>query len=168
MSVRPRFYTDVKFQYLLDDSSSSDMAVDGSDTPIPFYSFPGTTVPIGIMRVLFYIVDDQIAPSKFGGDSALSEETGLRIELVNSNDSVAVDFLGGFSIKNNADWTLLAGPDSMIHPAAGNDLLSIRWTIAGGLNGILQLRPGQRLKVTVRGDLTRLVTFRGFVQGCTI
>lgn len=149
------------------NGSSFDMAVQGSSgTPINF----DVTAPEGdsdlctVRRVCAYITDGVTTPAKFGGLSALAN--GLRIVVLDANGKEALDFLEGESIKTNMDWGLLTGVDSTIRPAAGDDGIPHRWTLANAVGEPgLELEPGQIFRVIVQDDLRELTEFRMFAQG---
>jgi hypothetical protein len=134
------------FEFLR-DGSSRDMKVDGSVTPVNF------------------IEDGNIAPSKFGGVSALSN--GCLIKALDTDGSTVIkDFMDGETIKTHWELALLAGVDVEVDAGAGDDVVPIRWTIAKA-GATLLLETSQRIRFTVQDDLTNLSNFYAMVQGKT-
>jgi hypothetical protein len=156
------------FKYLA-DSDVVDMSA-SSDTSKTFEY----TVPAGknfyLQRVNFVIVDGSITPAKFGGLSALTN--GLKIQVLSSAGAEVIDFTDGQNIKTNSDFALLAGVDSIIRPAAGDDMFPVRWTIdkAGDLKaekGNFIMGPLSVFRITVQDDLSGITLFKAMIQGVT-
>jgi hypothetical protein len=137
-----------------------EMNVNGSITP----SSHRYTVPAGkrtyVYRINLIILDASITASKFGGLGALS--IGITIKAKDSDDVLLLDFLDGQTIKNNAEFCLLAGTDMKIGP--GTDSISIRWTIDKA-GGSLILESGEYLEILVQDDLIGLTSFQAMLQG---
>jgi hypothetical protein len=130
----------VYFELFRNSSLSADMNVDGSVTPVVFEVV--ATQRIYVQRVNFEIVDGSITPTKFAGLTALTN--GVLVRIVDSDDNVLKDFLDGETIKQNSDWSLLAGSDVPITAAAGDDELPIRWTVSKGTGDALELSDGEK------------------------
>lgn len=147
------------------DSDSTDMVVDGSSTAVNFdVVHPGGKDPVVIHRIMVKMIDGSITELSFGGISALSN--GLRIVVYDTQSNTEVaDFLPGDAITRNYDWTTLAGNDQIVEPAAGDDVLKVRWTIELGLGDGLLLRPTEVLRVIVQDALAGISEFSMSYQG---
>ena len=159
MSVFP---TQVWFSFF-NNSGSNDLNVDGSSTPVHF-DVEGDE-SCGLYRVTASLVNSGLRPTRFGGLTELVN--GITIKLVDSVGATILDFLDGVSIKKDADWTFLTGVDGIIIASAGDDHLSIRWTISKGIGDILRLTTGEKIRITVNDNLTSITEFRAFAQGVT-
>ncbi len=148
----------------LDDSS--DMTVNGAVTAVMFeYTVPlGSTVELN--RINIDIVDGGIGYGEFAGlGSDLSK--GIKLEIIDPDGAtVLLDFTDSNPIKSNAQWTHLAGTDTVAIVAAGDDLLPIRWTIVKtGSGEPMVLNGGEIFRLTVQDDLTTISHFEGMLQG---
>lgn len=141
-----------------------DMDTDSDVTPSVFeYQVPaGKTFKHE--RINFEIVDGSIAPNSFGGVAG-PLTNGCLFEIIDDDGSTQLlDFTGGLPIARNADFSLLAGVDTVITPAAGDDHLPIRFTVAKAGAPML-LTVGQRIRWTNRDDISGITVFRAMVQG---
>ncbi len=136
-----------------------------SSTPGIFIVSPSTVyAPAGVMihRVTMSFIDTNIRPDRFAGQTAST--AGVKVEVTTSTGGVLLDFLDGETIKNNGDWALLTGTDATVVPAAGDDALPIRWTIA--LSGVpLLLKQGHQLRVTVQDASSGITQWKAMAQG---
>ena len=117
-----------------------------------------------IVRILPTIIDGSITITKFGGISALTN--GVLVKAYDKNGAEVLDFMDGQTIKTNACWGCLAGVDTVIENAAGDDAFGVRWTIAKGMtpDGI-QLYSGESIRFTIQDNLAALTDFKAMVQG---
>ena len=118
----------------------------------------------GLSQPLYHWVLDRVG-GRTGLASALTN--GIVVEVVNGSGSTATqlfDFTDGQNIKTNENWTLLSGTDAVATPAAGDDALPIRWTLAKS-GSSLYLKPGHRIRFTLQDDLTGISSMRAMVQG---
>ena len=77
---------------------------------------------------------------------------------------VVKDFTVQKTIKINADWINLTGPDEFIDAAAGDDIHGFRWTLGRmGMHGYLNA--GEKFIVTVQDSLAALTTLNMNLQG---
>ena len=146
----------------LDNSSSIDMNIDGSVTPVPF-DYVATT-DVLIARSNIYIIDANPTPVQFGGIAALTN--GLLIQVLDASLNALKTFSAQEPIVSNADFVGLAGTDVSFAIGAGTDSVAVRWTMnrmTGGPGMIL--RAGHRFRVLVRDDLTGITTFHWTIQG---
>lgn len=124
-------------------------------------------VPTGqtlrLARVNFELVDGAMQVNRFGGIATLAN--GCLFRIVNVGGSVTLlDFTNGVPIQRNADFAPLAGVDSIIQQAAGDDMLPVRFSIFKAGAPML-IGAGQRVQWVNRDDLSGLTVFRAMVQG---
>lgn len=149
------------YKMLRNAADSIDMNVNGSVTAQIFYF----EAPKGcrLWRINFTLLDASVNPADFGGiTSGLTN--GCILRIVNQEGGLKLDYTDGVPIKQNADWALLAGVDSTITDAVGDDQLPIRFTFqrAGNVPHLDQL---DRIEFVIQDDLTALTKFRAMVQG---
>lgn len=141
------------------EDGSEKMAVDGSVNACHF-DIDRPEGPLLVGRCVFSIVDVGMNATTFGGLPRLLN--GLLVRVVDRNDAVIKDFLDGRAIRENSEWTLLAGVDAPIplEPPGMKVAFPIRWSLFHGLGGIpLHLSAGNKLRFTVQDDLTGLTSF---------
>ncbi len=117
-------------------------------------------------RINITIVDGAIRPGQFGGLGA-ALTNGCLFQIVDVGGGEVLDFTNGVPITFNAEFALLAGIDTVIHPVAGDDWLPIRFSIFKSGAPML-LPPGFRVRWTNRDDVSALTTFRMMVQGILV
>lgn len=157
--------TDLFFKNFATSSGLTDMRVVGASTNIFNFEVTPSTAKfqLAISRVNFVLVDGSIRYDKFGG-LAGALTNGLKVRVLDSSSAVLLDFLDGATIKTNADFGLLSGTDTIVHPAAGDDAVPIRWTIArSGAEVVLQ--QGERLQIQVTDGTSALTAFKAMAQG---
>jgi len=115
-----------------------------------------------LYRCNIHIIDGSIDPLDFGGIAG-SLTTGCIFTVTDSNGTVTQTF-GDWPLTNNASWSLLAGTDIDRDTGAGDDSLTVRWTLAKA-GAPLKLGAGESLNFTVRDDLTPLTQFHIMAQG---
>lgn len=155
------------FEFLrnpLDDDH--DMVVNGASVPVNFQYLVPSGKTAQISRLNFQIIDGGIGYNEFGGLGSVLTN-GLLIKVLDTDGTtVLIDFMDGETIKSNEDFNALAGVDTVTTPAAGDDQLAIRWTIARANDGgSMTLHEGQILRVTVQDDISALTKFQIMVQG---
>ena len=139
------------FKFFRTSSGISDMTLAGagSTSPITFFVEPSTANStkrnkhVALERVTLQMIDGGITPPKFGGITGSTK--GVYVQIQTSTGGLVFDFMDGDKIRTNQDWGLLAGVDDVLHPAAGDDGLHIRWTIQRGFGDAVLLKQGQRL-----------------------
>jgi hypothetical protein len=114
-------------------------------------------------RINITMLDGAMRPGQFGGLGA-ALTNGCLFQIVDVGGAEVLDFTDGVPITFNAEFALLAGVDTIIAPAAGDDWLPIRFTVAKAGAPML-LPPGFRIRWTNRDDVSGLTTFRMMVQG---
>ena len=154
------------FKFLRNAASSIDMNVDGSSTSVEFYWQVPTGRAVEIMRITIVMIDAAMGYTEFGGFASVLTN-GLKVEVKDANNTTLIDFFDGETIKSNEDFDTLSGGNSIIHPAAGDDALDVRWMISRAIPGTrgLTMDSGDKISVTVQDDLTGLVKFHWLVQG---
>ncbi len=153
------------FDQLKTSAGSADMVVDGSSTAVQFFYAPPPGKIALISRLIWDVVDGSMQVGRFGGLGALSN--GLKVELLDHNDNVILDFLAGMTIKTNYEWSHLAGSDALIQLAAGDDEMHVRWSIFK-TGAHLYLPPNRKIAMTVQDALAGLTHFESVVQGILV
>lgn len=160
------------FQMFETSSGNSEMAIVGttgsfrSTAPGIYFVTPSTAkAPKGVdvARVNIKMVDGSIRWDKFAG-LAGALTNGVKIEHISTGGATLFDFTDGHKIKINADFTLLAGVDSLIEPAAGDDALPIRWTLAKA-GKPFHLNQGQSLRITIEDATSTITSLEAMCQG---
>lgn len=116
-----------------------------------------------IERANINILDGSVDPVDFGGIAG-SLGTGVKVEIWDSKGTVLRDYCDGEPIKQNADWTGLAGVDVMHVTATGDDHLPIRWTLSKAGHGV-RMNAGESFVMTVQDNLGALAYFNVMLQG---
>lgn len=115
-------------------------------------------------RINLILVDASISPNDFGGISS-GLTNGCLFEIIATDGSTQVkSFTGLLPIKQNSDFTPLAGTDTPITELVGDDQLPIRFSVFKS-GAFMKLVAGQRIRWTNRDDLNALTKFRAMVQG---
>lgn len=111
-------------------------------------------------RINFSFSDGSIGVNDFAGIAG-GLANGCLFQIVGTDNSILLDFTDGAPIKQNFNFSLLAGIDVDIAP--GNDQLLIRFSIykAGAL---MRLAAGQKIRWTNRDDLSSITNFRAMAQ----
>jgi hypothetical protein len=160
------------FEFLkLNGTGSIEMDVDGT-TPQNFEYIVPTGFTFYLGRINFNIIDGAQAPTKFGGLGAVGTglTNGLLFQVLNPGLVVQEHFGTDINpIKFNYDFAALAGVDSIVFAAAGDDHFPVRWTIARASSGIPMCLPaGYRFRLIVRDDLQAITRFYAMAQGYLI
>lgn len=156
------------YEYLTRASDETiEMNIDGSGGAINFdYIVPAGTVFKNFMfsRINIVLVDGTIRWGQFGGlGSALAN--GLLFQVLDDNGVIQQHF--GTDVKPiqaNEDFIALAGIDSLLTPAAGDDALPVRFSIFKSGHRITMF-PNWIMRAVVQDNLTGLSAFRMMVQG---
>ena len=156
--ARPNF---LKFAFLT-NSSSIDMAVDGSSTAVTF-EFTVPNARFEWVRNVIRIEDGTITATGFGGLSSLTN--GITIQVI-ATDGVTVlqDFTGERAVKDHSHLASFAGIDVDRDAGAGEDVILVRWTVAKAWEAI-ELHKDEIIRVTVRDDLTGISSMDWMIQG---
>ena len=160
----PEFFLYKMLRNPLDDSP--EMSVDGSGTAVQFQYVVPSGKDVELHRFLFDLVDTAIKYGQFAG-IATELTNGVKIEIIDKDGTtVLLDFTDGHNIKSNSHWMHIAGIDSLIEPAAGDDALPIRFSVYKANGGAgMYLSEGRIIRVTVQDDLTSVSHFECTVQG---
>lgn len=158
--LHPKYYV---YEYLK-DGSDPEMNVDGTTPASYIYTVPPGAL-FELMRINMMIVDGGIGWGEFGGLAA-SLTNGVTCEILDASSNQVLDFTGGQNIKNNEDFTALAGVDAIGTAAAGDDALPVRFTIAKASAGKpMRLPEGYVVQMKVQDNISGLSYFRAMVQG---
>lgn len=158
IGIKTAYY---EYFHNIDDSDSIAMNVDGSGASVHFdIEHNGTQRPTVIGKITLAILDNgTLAPTNFGARATLTN--GLLVRMVDLGGKVLFDVTKAAPIKKNSDWALLSGVDSVVLGGAGDDLFVVRWDFPTGV----LIRPRERLRITVRDDLTDLTEYRMMAEG---
>lgn len=149
------------FGFFEESGGSEEMAVNGSVTPETF-QVVAPNDGIEAVRINFLIADANIRIYDFfGGIAALTN--GITIKAMDGATEL-FDFIAGRTIKRNAHFTWLAGVDTPVLDAVGDDVLPVRWTIEKSGESF-RLQGGQSIDITISDDLTGLTSFTAMLQG---
>lgn len=153
--------TNLIFKYVR-SGVSAELNIDGSSSSVDFDYV--AEVDTAIERINIEIVDGSIRNDRFAGLAA-ALPNGLLFKVFDSDGTTELfDFCDNVPITITSDFVALAGTDSIIAQAAGDDSLPIRWTL-GKSGKMLKLTAGQRFRITVQDDLSTITRFRAMVQG---
>lgn len=149
----------VEWLTLDNDGSTVNSAVDGSGADQRFIWQPPSGKSANINRLIGYVEDQGTFDSgDYGNGLALSSGITVTVEF---NDGSSIDLLDGQPITQNGHWARMCYDTAVSTYGTGNEYLSFRWTFAKEGKPI-KLEDGEKLVVTIRDDLTGLVsqTFR--------
>jgi hypothetical protein len=156
----PKNANDFVFAWLA-NGSTVDMNVDASGTIAYKYTVPsGKTLEA--QRINFGLVDGAMTYGKFGGLTALTN--GIKVEVLDNAGGTIIDFFNGQTVKSNEDFAALAGVDAIAEPAAGDDFMPIRWTIAKA-GAAMRLQENEVIQLVLQDNLSNLSYFRAMIQG---
>lgn len=128
-------------------AGSSAMNVDGSTTPAYYWIAGDGGKLTTIRRLSIVLTDAAILEGGFGGLAALAN--GLALEVLATDGATAlVDLTGGLGLKSHADLLALGADLRFV----GSTMVAVAWDLAAPV----ELVAGQRLRATVRDDLTGL------------
>ena len=141
----------------------TNMAVNGSVTPVIFKATPGTDARIDIMRLLFFI-SSSTAPddSKFGNIATLTNGVHIRKNIGNGTSYLTLGIW-----KKNGDMKLtMYNVDYSTKAGGGNHGTNGRWTIfeSGAVLNIDDAS-NETVEFVIQDDLSSLVEFNANVQG---
>jgi hypothetical protein len=155
---------------LAGDGTNWDMNVDGSITPVPFYAGP-TTQMWAIARMIVLIEDNGTVTAANYGAIAGGLTNGLTVQVREGGPTGAVlhDLLDGDNIDSNMAWAEHSYDAEPATFGSGNNFFKVRWTFSrAGMPLILDSFRTEKLVVTVRDDLTPLVSHQIGIQGIII
>lgn len=149
----------------LTNGGSVPMNVNGSVTPVTFQFVVPADKYFALAQLTLVIVDSGITPLNFGGIAALSN--GILIYATDENDVVQYNFHAGSAIKQNFEFYHVNGSRITTGSGQSGDTLTVVWS--SDLVGFYPtLKPGWKLKVVVRDNLTGLDKFESGCAGVYI
>jgi len=159
-SVAPENFV---YEWLKDSGGDYELMVDGSlESQIFSYTVPnGKTFYLS--RINFNIVDGSMIPTKFAGLTALGAN-GCEFYIEDADSNTVLDFTDGKLLSDNSDFAPLAGTDSIVIAASGDDALPVRFTI-NKAGKYMRLPEGYKIVFTVNDDLSTVTKFHVMVQG---
>ena len=148
---------------LLRNSTSIDMNVDGSSTPVLFTAGPPAGKKWFISRIIISITDTGMTWQKFGGIlGALTNGVDLEYQ----SEGTTYDLLDGISIKQNSDWTGFCYDASLAEGPGTLDMFRVRWTFSkSGTFLVLKNDDSDVFTCTVNDDLEDLTEYKTLIQG---
>jgi hypothetical protein len=138
---------------------SADLAVDGSVTPVEYVLAPGGSEVLRIYRLRLVLQTATAAElTDFGDLAALTN--GLTMEVVDADDAVVVDLLGGEPLKSNLDIVAACSSFEILAATSHAILATFDLPVPVRLDG----GTDERLILTVNDDLTGLARARCYAD----
>lgn len=148
---------------LLEDGGSSDMAVDGSSTPVEFEFLVPVNTWVDLAQFNIVLTDVAVTNDKFGALTALTN--GVTIEIIDvDTTTVLFDFTATRPIRTNTDFALYAGVSAKLAGGGLVDAVLVEWPLQSS-GAVLRVLGGQLIRATVNDNLTGLNTFGILIQG---
>ncbi len=146
-----------------DGTGTTNMAVDGSGTPVVFRITPAAGEVMRVARWMMTIRDSGSMDSGGYGNNGGSPLTnGLLVEMV--QDSTVVGVVP--AVRSHIDIAALCYDITHHSWGSGDEFITARWSLnKSGQYVRLVGDDGDELRVTVRDDLTHLVEQVIYVQG---
>lgn len=149
----------ISFSSFLTNGGSSDMAVDGSVTPVEFVTQPPTGKRWYVHTLDIIIEDNSMNFSKFGGLPALTNG----VDFFAKQNGAAEALLG--NIKRNGDFYIFAN-DAFIESSTTDLLVAhIRTRINTGTTFKLDDSNSEFMKAVVNDDLLGIDVFQVLIRG---
>jgi len=157
------------FKLFKTSTGSPNMNLAGANTTSPntFFVSPSTAnAPDGVAleRVNIQIVDGSMTPAKLAGLAAHATE-GVKIQMQTSTGGLVFDFLDGSVIKTNNQFGLLVGSDNLVNAAAGDDGMTVRWTLDKGYGDAVIMKQAQRLAIIIDTPTSGVTSWTAMAQG---
>ena len=148
------------YQYLDttgDGTGDTDMAVDGSGTPVHFKCQPAAGQIFAVQRMIMFYTDGAVFASGKYAALATALANGIEFGVYNNSDgSLAHDLLGGLPITVNADWGRACFDSTPDNFGIGNTYLTSRWSFYKDLGRPLYIGDDQHLAMIINDDLLGL------------
>lgn len=131
----------------LENSSSHDMLVDGSTTPVTFEYAPVAGKVISVESLLFVFAADDFEFDGMSFGPNLAMTTGIETKLIIDSSTTLL-----FTIKQNEDFLRIPGRVPVINNTGPKDLLSATF----GFGGLIKLHgdDSDKIQVVINDDLT--------------
>ena len=155
---------DFVFEYLRSNPGDSfDLNLAGS-VAAPIHCDYAPPTDFLWVRTNMQIIDGTIRPDRFGGLTGLTN--GIQFTVISASGDTIKDFNDGVPITTHMDLASLGGNDvvTTLGPAPADDAVLIRWTVENS-GGRMHIRPGERIRMTIRDDFTGLTRFTVMIQG---
>ncbi len=118
-----------------------------------------------INRMLVQIEDaGAFATNGYGAIAAGVITNGVKVQLVNENEELMVDFTDGVFIKSNNDWARACYDVKLENWATGNGAIHVRWTFRNAGYPI-RVDKGHHFEVVLNDNFTALVSHYFMVEG---
>jgi hypothetical protein len=156
-----------EFIYALLANSSGEVDMSTQATTSVFSYTVANDKVLHLMRINVALVDGAMRVDRFGGMAgALS--TGLGLGIFNPVGTQTLDFTDGQNIKQNSDWSLLAGVDASVELSQGDDFLPVRFTVAKATGVPMRLSAGWSIRATVNDDINAITELKIMIQGALL
>ncbi len=143
----------------LTDAGSDDMTVNGSITPVNFYSRPSTDKNLIVYRLILTMEDNSMSWTKFAGRSALANGVVIFVTEDGVERNIVTD-----PIKTNRDFVWNAY-DVQIDNAT-TAVLRMRWTFSkAGTVLVLKDSFSDNFRIKIQDDLSGISYFKATIQG---
>lgn len=160
LTDKPIQPTDVFAKFFATSSGGHDMNVAGSGSTgvKTFFVTPSTDREgsVEIHAVNFHLMGPEIFVPSFFGSASSALANGVKVEVLNANDDILVDYLDGETVKDNSDWVHLVGVDVINAPASSVGSVyekPMRWQI-DEVGGPLLLGQGSKLRISIQDDIS--------------
>ena len=131
------------------------MRIDGDPNAEEFAFTADSRTMIGELRIVVIASQFKFGQNDFGKNNALS--SGLLIEIVKGAEVMPVD-----NVTINDDLVVL--PESVVNTLTNKDVLTATYRFNPGI----LLQDGEKIRVTVRDDLTRSAHALQSVRACVV
>jgi len=150
------------FKWLRNATHGRDANKDGSSTPLT-YEWECTEDTAFINRMLVYIEDTgTFDAEKYGNGLTLSN--GIKVQIIDAEGNVDLDFLDGFTITSNGEWKAMCHDYAHDAEGVGDENASVRWTW-GKSGKLVEMKAGMKVRVTIQDNLAGLEKHWFQIQG---
>ena len=141
-------------------SSSPDLLVDGSVTPVVFTYLADSTYNISLQEIRFTLVANGITfGNGYFGATAGPLTNGVLVQVISGGNTTTI-----FNIKTNEHFINFASPAGWEWIVSNKDVMTSAYLIGGGVK--LIAGSGDQVKITVRDDITAAgLYFECFIKG---
>jgi hypothetical protein len=143
-----------------------EMNVDADPINVKYCYFVPVGKRVSLHMIHIVIVDTNVTPAKFGGQTALAAGKGCLLQHIGQDGSeILLDWFpdpDGNGIQTNADFNLMSGAEALVSTggAVGQESFDLE---VGGRP--LWLQQQTCVAFTIRADLSSITRMRGMVLG---
>jgi hypothetical protein len=145
----------------LKNGGSTNMAVDGSVTPVKFrYTVPaGRRAAIFEMRI--FGTDGKYDPQTFFGQPELTN--GILVRCIDEHEQVSFDLTAGKPVTLTPQFAIQGDMDIVRDEIGSKDLAIFSWKTPS--ETYIELHAGESVEVVVQDDLSPLTVLNAAVRG---